>query len=154
MDAPLKELAKLEKLTGTNGKGPSIQDTLDSLLQSLHHAKDAVQTNNLGPDHFIALAQTIEGKKKEIDEKHREVYSATSRFGKTLDKVSKSRILKGAVALIQVICQRFPAELPSYSELFSSEDSVAALERTIALHFLRTGQFETAQAFLEVTFSG
>lgn len=92
MDAPLKELAKLEKLTATNGRGPSIQDTLDSLLQSLYRAKDTVQTNDLGPDHSIALAQTIEGKKKEIDEKHREVHSAISRFGKTLDKVRKNGI--------------------------------------------------------------
>lgn len=90
MDAPLKELAKLEKFTATNGKGPSIQDTLDSLLQSLHRAKDKVQTNDLGPDHFTALTQTIEGKKKEVDEKHREIYSATVRFGKTLDKASKA----------------------------------------------------------------
>ncbi len=87
MDAPLKELAKLEKLAAAKDKGPSIQDSLESLLQNLHRAKEAVQSNDLSPDHFIALSQTIEGKKKEVDEKQKEVYSATSRFGKALDKV-------------------------------------------------------------------
>ena len=34
--------------------------------------------------------------------------------------------------------------------MFSSPEANAALERTIALHFLRTGQFKTAESFIEV----
>ncbi|KAF9451079.1 hypothetical protein P691DRAFT_724908 [Macrolepiota fuliginosa MF-IS2] len=130
MDASLKELAKLEKLATAKGGGPSIPNTLDSLLQNLQQARDAVEASDLSPEQFIALAQTIEAKKKEIDERQKEVYSSTSRFGKALDK-------------------RFSTPLPAYSDLFNSEESVAALERTIALHFLRTGQFEAAQTFLD-----
>lgn len=86
MDAPLKELAKLEKLATSKGKGPSISNTLDSLLQVLQQAKEAVQAGDLSPEQFIALVHTIEAKKKEIDERQKEVYSATSRLGKALDK--------------------------------------------------------------------
>jgi hypothetical protein len=89
MDAPLKELARLEKLANAKGKGPSIPSTLDSLLQTLQQAKEALQTGELSPEQFIALTQTIEAKKKEIDERQKEVYSATSRFGKALDKVCR-----------------------------------------------------------------
>ncbi|KAF8628314.1 hypothetical protein AX15_003862 [Amanita polypyramis BW_CC] len=39
--------------------------------------------------------------------------------------------------------------MPTYSNLFSSPECVPALERTIALHFLRTGQFEAAETFLK-----
>ena len=34
--------------------------------------------------------------------------------------------------------------------MFASPEAVAALERTVAAHFLRTGQFETAETFIEV----
>ena len=53
--------------------------------------------------------------------------------------------LKGAL-----LPQRFPAPLPSYQPMFNSPEAVTALERTIAAHFLRTGQFETAETFIEV----
>jgi len=72
----------------------------------------------------------VEAKKKEIDERQKEMYSSLSRLGKALDK-------------------KFPNPVPTYSNLFSSPESVAALERTIALHFLRTGQFEVAETFLK-----
>ena len=35
--------------------------------------------------------------------------------------------------------------------LFTSYEAQAALQRTIALHFLRTGQFETAEEFRKVS---
>lgn len=46
--------------------------------------------------------------------------------------------------------QKFTNSLPSYSPLFTSETSIAELERTVAIHFLRTGQFTTAETFLQV----
>jgi hypothetical protein len=46
--------------------------------------------------------------------------------------------------------QQFSASIAQYPPLFSSDSSVSALERTIALHFLRTGQFSVARTFLEV----
>lgn len=90
MDAPLKELAKLEKLATAKGKGPSILSALDDISQSLQRAKDQVQAGSvISPEQFVTLTQTIEAKKKEVDERQKEVYSATSRFGKALDKVCR-----------------------------------------------------------------
>ncbi|KAJ7156026.1 hypothetical protein C8R43DRAFT_1087387 [Mycena crocata] len=133
MDGPLKELAKLEKLTaGASGKGksPSISDSLDSLLHSLREARDAIQPGAASPDLLLQLSQTVELKKKEVEDRQKEIYSSVSRLGKALDK-------------------KFTAALPSYPDVFTSPTSVTALERTIALHFLRTGQFDTAGIFLQ-----
>ncbi|KAJ7109324.1 CTLH/CRA C-terminal to lish motif domain-containing protein [Mycena epipterygia] len=133
MDGPLKELAKLEKLTAAasgKGKSPSISDSLDSLLHSLREARDTIQVGPVSSDLFLQLSQTVELKKKEVDDRQKEIYSSLSRFGKALDK-------------------KFTAALPSYPHFFTSPTSVTALERTIALHFLRTGQFDTAGTFLQ-----
>ncbi|KAH6918632.1 ubiquitin-protein ligase E3 [Coprinopsis sp. MPI-PUGE-AT-0042] len=128
MEGPLKELAKLEKLTA-KGKGPSTQDSLDALLLSLQQTKDAILSGDTSSDHFTALAKTVEGTKKDIDERQKEIYSSMAKFGKAWDK-------------------KFSAPLPAYTDLFSSPSSVAALQRTIALHLLRTGQFHVAETFL------
>ncbi|KAF7294981.1 CTLH domain-containing protein [Mycena indigotica] len=134
MDAPLKELAKLEKLTASKGKGPSISDSLDALLISLREAKHAISesaASGITPDQVIKeLGQAVDSKKKEVEERQKEVYNSVSRLGKALDK-------------------KFPTPLPSYPDIFSSPASITALERTIALHLLRTGQFDTAGVFLQ-----
>ncbi|KII88581.1 hypothetical protein PLICRDRAFT_41768 [Plicaturopsis crispa FD-325 SS-3] len=134
MEGPLKELAKLDKLTSKSpakGKLPSI-DILDSLLQSLRDAKASVEDGTASEDTLVQLAHTVKLRKEEIDKKQKEVYNSLTRYGKLLDKT-------------------FSASLPSYSPLFASPESAEALERTIALHFLRTGQFATAETFLEET---
>ncbi|KAJ6547509.1 hypothetical protein B0H19DRAFT_1221514 [Mycena capillaripes] len=132
MDGPLKELAKLEKLSaGTSGKGKSsISDSLDSLLQSLREARDAIQPGAVSPDVLLQLSQAVDLRKKDVDDRQKEIYSSISRLGKALDK-------------------KFTAALPSHPDVFTSSSSVTALERTIALHFLRTGQFDTAGIFLQ-----
>ncbi|TFK76496.1 hypothetical protein BDN72DRAFT_831071 [Pluteus cervinus] len=130
MDAALKELAKLEKLTSSKGKSQTIDDSLESLLQSLHEIKEQVQAGDVHEETFQQLSQTIENKKKEVDDRQKEIHASVTRLGKTLDK-------------------KFPSSLPAYNNLFASPDSHASLERTIALHFLRTGQFEIAECFLE-----
>ncbi|KAG2349405.1 hypothetical protein BDR05DRAFT_922791 [Suillus weaverae] len=131
MDGPLKDLAKLERLTErAKGKTPSIENSLDSLLQSLREVKDRINAGSVTEDTYALLAQTVEAKKKEIDEKQKEIYNGIARLGKALDK-------------------KFTQPLPTYEPLFASKDALAALERTIALHFLRTGQFSTAEAFIQ-----
>lgn len=88
MDAPLKELLKLEKLTEkAQGKTPAIENSLDSLLESLREVKDRIHARSVTEDTFVLLAQTVEAKKKEIDEKQKEIYNVIARFGKALDKV-------------------------------------------------------------------
>ncbi|KIK59865.1 hypothetical protein GYMLUDRAFT_44340 [Collybiopsis luxurians FD-317 M1] len=131
MDAPLKELSRLEKLTAKSSgrnKAANIIDSLDALLATLDSAKSNVDHITL--DSWNSIVQTVEAKKKEIDDRQKEIYSVTAKLGKAIDK-------------------KFPSSLPSYPELFESESAVSALERTISLHFLRTGQFETARTFLE-----
>ncbi|KAF8797979.1 hypothetical protein BYT27DRAFT_7228586 [Phlegmacium glaucopus] len=130
MDASLKELTKLETLTAAKGKSPCLTDSLDSLLGSLQEAKEAFLVGNCTEEQLNQLTQTIESKKREVEERQKEVYTVLSRFGKTLDK-------------------KFQTSLPSYPDLFSSASSITALERTIALHLLRTGQFEVAETFLQ-----
>ncbi|KAK0210699.1 CTLH/CRA C-terminal to lish motif domain-containing protein [Desarmillaria ectypa] len=133
MEAALKELTKLEKLTGDSSakaKSASISDSLDSLLDSLHAARQLCIEGVLSEDARINLSRTVETRKKDIDERQKEIYSSMSRLGKALEK-------------------KFTSTLPSYPNLFTSEESVAALERTVVLHFLRTGQFDTAQTLLE-----
>ncbi|PFH54400.1 hypothetical protein AMATHDRAFT_135992 [Amanita thiersii Skay4041] len=130
MEAPLKELAKLEKVAFTKGKSTAIQDPLDALLSALHEAKAQIAAGNANEQTFVHLEHLTEAKKKEIDERQKEIYSSLSRLGKALDK-------------------KFSTTMPVYSNLFSSPSSIAALERTIALHFLRTGQFDIAETFLK-----
>ena len=86
MDPLLKELTKLEKLTAANGKGPSIQQSLDMLLIALESAKQSFLAGECSEDDLRKLAQLVEAKKKEVDERQKEVYNALSRFGKALDK--------------------------------------------------------------------
>ncbi|GLB35002.1 putative CTLH/CRA C-terminal to LisH motif domain containing protein [Lyophyllum shimeji] len=130
MEGPLKELAKLEKLTATKGKAPSISDSLDALLSSLQDAKNQLAESDVNEEYLRELCRTIDAKRKEVDDRQKEVYSAVSRLGKALDK-------------------KFTTPLPSYSRLFESSQSRTALGRTVAIHFLRTGQFDTAETFLE-----
>lgn len=158
MDAPLKELAKLEKFTGkaaVKGKTTSIAETLDSLLHTLHEVKQQNEANKLSADTLDLLAKSVETRKKEVDERQKEIYSSVSRIGKALDKVrSRSPHLSASYSKLTLREQKFPTSLPSYPDLFTSDASVAALERTIALHFLRTGQFDVAETFLEVGWTG
>ncbi|KAF9246569.1 CTLH/CRA C-terminal to lish motif domain-containing protein [Melanogaster broomeanus] len=132
MDGPLEELEKLKASTegSTKRKNPSVESSLDSLLQSLYEVKSRIEAGTVTGDTFALLAQTVETKKKEIDDKQREVYNAIAKFGKALDK-------------------RFTQALPTYDPLFASDTAKEALDRTVALHFLRTGQFSTAQTFIE-----
>ncbi|KAJ7709957.1 CTLH/CRA C-terminal to lish motif domain-containing protein [Mycena rosella] len=131
MDGPLKDLAKLERLTGASGKGksPSVADSLDSLLHSLREARNAIEPGPVPPDLLSELSQTVELRKKEVDERQKDIYNSVFRVGRALDK-------------------KFTATLP-YLHVFTSPTSMAALERTVALHFLRTGQFDTAEIFLQ-----
>ncbi|KZT11400.1 uncharacterized protein LAESUDRAFT_734266 [Laetiporus sulphureus 93-53] len=133
MDGPLKELTKLEELTSNasaKGKTPSVNDSLDSLLQSLREVQDRLKAGTVTDETLTILAKTVETKKMEVDERQKEAYNSLMKVGKTLDK-------------------KFSTALPSYPPMFTSPEANAALEHSIALHFLRTGQFHTAQTFIE-----
>lgn len=89
MEAPLNELAKLERLTAAGGKPPSIADSLDSLLFSLQEVK--IRLSEVAADEITlrSLVQSVGSRKKEVDERQKEVYSSVSRLGKALDKVGR-----------------------------------------------------------------
>jgi vacuolar-type H+-ATPase subunit I/STV1 len=88
MEAPLKELAKLERLTTNGGKPPSIPDALESLLLSLQEVKDRISEVAVDEVALRNLVREVESRKKEVDERQKEVYSSVARLGKALDKVS------------------------------------------------------------------
>lgn len=85
----MKELEKLRVVTenSTKGRIPSVESSLDSLLQSLFEVRSRVEAGTVTQDTFALLSQTVDSKKKEIDEKQKEVYNAIARVGKALDKV-------------------------------------------------------------------
>ena len=106
MDASLKELTRLETLTASDGKSPSLIDSLDSLLDSLRKAKDEFLSGNCTEEQLSQLTQTIESKKKEVEDRQKEVYSVMSRFGRTLDKVSGLLILSLVISLFRRLPHR------------------------------------------------
>lgn len=89
MDGPIKELDKLRASTesSTRSKIPSVESSLDALLQSLCEVKSRITAGTVTQDTFALLSQTVESRKKEVDEKQKEVYNAIARLGKALDKV-------------------------------------------------------------------
>lgn len=91
MDGALKELAKLEQLTDPSaspkGKTPSIDQSLDGLLNTLRTARDKVAAGTASPVTLVALPKSVDACRKEVEERHKEVYNALARLGKALDKV-------------------------------------------------------------------
>jgi E3 ubiquitin-protein transferase RMND5 len=86
MDAPLKEVAKIEKLSTKEICYPA-HDSLEVILSALHEARSQVLAGNANEQTFAQLASLVDAKKKEIDERQKELYSSLSRMGKALDKV-------------------------------------------------------------------
>lgn len=148
MEALLSDLAKLEAIAAHDGKGksPAVSESLGALLEHL----EAVQTEGRPLDR-VQVLNLIDAKKKEIIARQREIHTAIARFGKTLDKVCQPLLLNAACACLPpFLLQKFPTPLPSYPGLFSSTESHQALEKTVALHLLRRGQFEAAETLLQV----
>ena len=88
MDAALKELSKLERLTADGkAKSPPIDRTLDALLATLRAEREKVQSGDASAGTFEGLAAKVESLKKDLDERQKEIYNSISRYGKALDKV-------------------------------------------------------------------
>ncbi|KAH9001065.1 hypothetical protein EDB92DRAFT_1811986 [Lactarius akahatsu] len=154
MDAALKELDKLQYLTSdspsTNkSKTPAIQDSLNSLLQTLHAQKKRLEAGIASEAELETLAKTVESRKKEIDDRQKEIYNSLARYGKALDKVCLAFWCYDVRADGESMTQRFTTPLPTYEPLFASDDGQKALEHVIATHLLRTGRFSTAETFIQ-----
>lgn len=91
MDGPLKEFARLENLASgaplIKGKAPSIEQSLDALLDSLRKAKARFQAGTGSQATLVALAKAAEDRRKEVDERQKDAYNALAKVGKALDKV-------------------------------------------------------------------
>jgi len=102
MEVLYKELAKLEKAnsftssssasgSSLKGKAPaSIPNSLDTLLAQLHELRDSVAAGSPDIDireSLVKLPSFVEDRKKEIDDKQKEIYGSLNRYGKALDKV-------------------------------------------------------------------
>jgi len=99
MDAALKELAKLGKLTADGkAKSPPIDQTLDALLATLRAERDGVESGDASPEAFEGLATKVESLKKDLDDRQKEIYNSISRYGKALDKVRPLGVLKATGA--------------------------------------------------------
>lgn len=94
MDAALKELAKLGKLT-TDGKAksPPIDQTLDALLTTLRDQREKLQSGCTSSETFEGLTAKVENLKKDLDERQKEIYNSISRYGKALDKARPLHVL-------------------------------------------------------------
>ena len=95
MDGPLKELDKLERLaagaSAGKGKAPSVDQSLDVLLEALRNARERFLAGTGSQANLVALAKLVESKKKDIDDRQKELYNATAKVGKALDKVRSVR---------------------------------------------------------------
>lgn len=151
MDTALKEVAKLEKLTADGkAKSPPIDQTLDALLSALRAERERIQSGNASPETFEGLVTKVESLKKDLDDRQKEIYNSISRYGRALDKVCPLHTPSRLIGKSQLrLAQKFPNALPTFSPLFTSTKASQALDRTVALHFLRTGQFTTAETFIE-----
>ncbi|KAI0316687.1 CTLH/CRA C-terminal to lish motif domain-containing protein [Amylostereum chailletii] len=134
MDGALKELDKIVRLTSSSlaapGKSRPVNTSLDSLLQTLQDYKNRLQAGALSESELQELPKIVDARKKEVDDRQKELYGALAKYGKALDK-------------------KFPTPLPTYDPLFYSEEAEEALENVIAIHFLRTGRFALAETFIE-----
>jgi E3 ubiquitin-protein transferase RMND5 len=91
MDSVHAELVKLHTLSGPGqGKWPSITNSLDSLLDDLRTAKERLlQASGEWTPTIVSEStlHVVEGKKKAVDERQKEVYNCINRLAKNLDKV-------------------------------------------------------------------
>ncbi|KAG8691837.1 hypothetical protein FRC11_007803 [Ceratobasidium sp. 423] len=118
----------------SKSKAPAIGQSLDVLLSNLYELRQKVgngeSSSTVTDEDFKLLANNIGEKKKDIEERQKEVYTSLTRMGKLLDK-------------------QFTMTLPDTGPLFTSEIAMEALERTIAMHLFRTGSFNVAHTFME-----
>ena len=155
MDAQLKELAKLEKLASNapsaKGKTPCYQDSLDTLLHSLKEVKERLQSGTASQDTFTNLSSKVDAIRKDVDDRQKEIHGSLTRLNKAMEKVRLHVRMPAISHGLACIIQKFSGSLPTYQPLFTSPEAVSALESAIAVHFLRTGQFTTAETFINVS---
>ena len=95
MDAALKELTKLEKLTADGKtKFPPIDHTLDALLATLRAERGRMQSGNASPDAFEGLTMKIESLKKDLDDWQKEIVTPSLAMAKRWTRSVPLMLLK------------------------------------------------------------
>lgn len=116
------ELSHLQSVTDITGKiarnsaakkskskapAPPIELSLDALLLQMYDLRQKLDVDgepgNVTDDDFKSLAKAIEERRKDIDERQKEVYASLTRMGKLLDKVmGVTRITAVAYYLLEI----------------------------------------------------
>lgn len=109
MQAPLKELDKLKRLTSTytetsvqnsrisllststlNSKGKqttSVSETLDGLLVALRDVKERIEAGIASESDVANISQIVAERRSEVEDRQKEIHGTLGRMGKALDKV-------------------------------------------------------------------
>lgn len=103
MEGPLKELTKLEQLTSfspssshassSSGKAKSTQsiaDSLDHLLYALRDIKERLEAGTASEEDVGNVWRIVEERKKEIDDRQKEIHATLGKVGKAIDKVRRA----------------------------------------------------------------
>ena len=99
----LNELGKLQSATDITGKtahtpsgkkskskapAPPVGQSLDALLSHLHELKSKLADGSPpSNDDYKLLVKVVDERKKDVEERQKEVYASLGRVGKLLDKV-------------------------------------------------------------------
>ncbi|KAI9648021.1 hypothetical protein NHQ30_002649 [Ciborinia camelliae] len=126
MDVLEKELMKLQK---DSGFGQSIED-VDKIIQQLERAREAIVTEPQSASITLAKLQNpLKNGFDKVNDDLKKIYKAQNTYGKALNSnLPKQQLLTEMDAL---------ATYP------------ALINRAIAMHLLREGQFEVASTFIE-----
>lgn len=76
-----------------NGKGKQtigIHDSLEGLLAALRDVKERLEAGTASEDDVLNVSKIVEERKKEVDDRQKEVYATLGKIGKALDKASYS----------------------------------------------------------------
>ncbi|ODQ66821.1 hypothetical protein NADFUDRAFT_82526 [Nadsonia fulvescens var. elongata DSM 6958] len=128
METILKEFEKLQE----NGQLSKCQGLVDDLLDTLMKSRTQIEqgdVNNI--DAYLKLLKSkVDTYTKRAKLHQKEIHGPLSRFGKSLDKSFKTN---------------FSSAYQAPTFLKSNEE---ALNKAISMHFVRNGNFEVAQVFM------
>ncbi|KAF3921531.1 hypothetical protein AA313_de0201508 [Arthrobotrys entomopaga] len=124
MDAIEKEL---DRLTGKANLSKSIKD-IDACLELLMNARSTIETDPSSAASTLSSLETqIKNGFDKTNDSLKEVYGGLNKYGKALDKKFK------------------PVNMSDYDVLSSHQPLI---DRAIAMHFLREGNFDIADTFI------
>lgn len=133
MDLITKESAQLSK----NASLQSCEDSVDALLEFLEQAKaNVTDKQHMAQVHTLYTSQVA----PQITQTPNDVHKAISRYGKALDRTFKLNVNSAASSIVQIASDNDDSK--------EAVESREELNRAVAVHLLRLGEFDTANIFL------